>query len=191
MGLGTNSHGVLFEELERVVIRQDEKRYFQVGSQLAPLEKAALVKFLEDNIDVFALSTYDVPGIDPEFICHWLNVNPEATPQKKPPRCSSKEHAEAVRVEVNKLKQAGAIKEIFYPEWLANIVVVKKKNEKWRVCVDFKDLNKVFLKHLFPIFLIDQLVDGIVGHPRISFLDAFQGYHQIPLALSDQEKTAF
>ena len=165
-------------------------RYFQVGSQLPPLEKVALVKFLEDNIDVFALSTYDVPGIDPEFICHRLNVNPEATPQKQPPRRSSKEHAEAIKVEVNKLKQAMTIKEIFYPKWLTNTVVVKKKR-KWRVCMDFKHLNKVYLKHPFPIPLIDQLVDGSVGHPRMSFLDAFQGYHQIPLALSDREKTAF
>jgi len=118
-----------------MVIAQDEERYFQVGSQLPPLEKAELVKFLEVNIDVFLWSTYDVPEIDPRFICHQLNVNLDATPRKQPPQRSSKEHAEAVRVEVNKLKQAGAIKEIFYPEWLANTVVVKKKNGKWHVCV--------------------------------------------------------
>ena len=78
---------------------------------------------------------------------------------------------------MNKLKRAGAIKEIFYPEWLANTVVVKKKNRKWRVCVDFTDLNKVFLKDPFPIIRIDQLVDATVGHPWMSFMDAFQGYH--------------
>ena len=90
-----------------------------------------------------------------------------------------------------KLKQAGAIKEVFYPEWLANTVVVKKKNGKWRMCVDFTDLNKACLKDPFPMSRIDQLVDATVGHPQMSFLDAFQGYHQIPLALGDQEKTAF
>ena len=143
------------------------------------------MKFLEDNIDVFALSTYDIPRINPEFICHQLNVNLEAIPRKQPPWRSSKEHAEVVRVEVNKLKQAGAIKEIFYSEWLANTVVVKKKNGKWRVCVDFTDLNKVCPKDPFLVPWIDQLVDATVGHPRMSFLDAFQGYHQIPLALAD------
>ena len=97
------------------------------------------MKFLEANIDVFALSTYDVPRIDPEFVCCQLNVNPKAIPRKQPPWHSSKEYAEAVRVEVNKLKQAGAIKEIFYPEWLANTMLVKKKNGKWCVCVDFTD----------------------------------------------------
>ena len=90
-----------------------------------------------------------------------------------------------------KVKQARAIKEVFYPEWLANIVVVKKKNGKWRVCVDFTDLNRACPKDSFPMPRIDQLVDAIVGHPRMSFLDAFQGYHQIPLTLDDQEKAAF
>ena len=90
-----------------------------------------------------------------------------------------------------RLKQARAIKEVFYPEWLANTVVVKKKSGKWRVCVDFTDLNKACPKDPFPMPKINQLVDATVGHPRMSFLDAFQGYHQIPLALDDQEKTAF
>ena len=88
-----------------------------------------------------------------------------------------------------KLKQVGAIKKVFYPEWLANTVVVKKKNGKWQVCVDFTDLNKAFPKDPFLIPQIDQLVDATVGYSRMSFLDAFQGYHQIPLALEDQEKT--
>ena len=75
------------------------------------------------------------------------------------------------------MKQAGSIKEIFYLKWLANTVVVKKKNGKWQVCVDFIDLNKVCPKDHFPIPRIDQLVDATVGHLRISFLDAFQDYH--------------
>ena len=129
--------------------------------------------------------------VDPGFICHHLNVNPLVAPKNQPPRCPSKEHAKAVREEVAKLKQAGAIKEVFYPEWLANTVVVKKKSGKWRVCVDFTDLNKACPKDPFPMPKIDQLVDATVGHPWMSFLDAFQGYHQIPLALDNQEKTAF
>ena len=90
-----------------------------------------------------------------------------------------------------KLKQAGAINKVFYLEWLANTVVVKKQNGKWRVYVDFTNLNKAYPKDPFPMPRIDQLVDATVGHPWMSFLDAFQGYQQIPLALDDQEKTAF
>ena len=123
--------------------------------------------------------------MNPNFICHHLNVTPSVTPKKQPPRCSSKDHFDAVKDEVMKLKQAGAIKEVFYPEWLANSVMVKKKNGKWRVCMDFTDLNKAYPKDPFLMPRIDQLVDATVGHPRMSFLDAFQGYHQISLALGD------
>jgi len=100
-------------------------------------------------------------------------VNPIAVPNRQPPRRSFKEHAEAVKEKVDKLKQARAIKEAFYPEWLANTVVVKKKLGKWRVCVDFTDLNRACPKDPFLIRQIDQLVDATVGHPWMSFLDAF------------------
>ena len=133
----------------------------------------------------------DEVWIDPNFICLHLNVNPSITPKKQLPQCPSKEHADAVRDEVIKLKRAGAIKEVFYPEWLANTMVVKKKNGKWWVCVDFMDLNKACPKNLFPMPLIDQLVDTTASHPQMSFLYSFQGYHQILLALDDQEKTTF
>ena len=104
-------------------------------------------------------------------------MNPSITPKRQPPRGPSKEHVEAIKSEVTKLKQAGAIKKVFYPQWLANTVVVKKKTGKWRVCVDFTDLNRACLKDPFPMPWIDQLVDATAGHPRMSFLDAFQGYH--------------
>ena len=89
-----------------------------------------MVELLRRNVDVFAWDAYEAPGLNPEFICHHLNVNPSATPKKQPPRRPSNEHVEAIKSEVVKLKQAGAIKEIFYPQWLANTVVVKKKTGK-------------------------------------------------------------
>ena len=100
---------------------------------------------------MFSWSAYEALGVDPNFICHHLNVNPSIIPRKQPPRRSSKEHSDAIRDEVIKLKQAGYIKEVSYTEWLANTVVVKKKNGKWRVCVDFTDLNKVCPKDPFPM----------------------------------------
>ena len=93
--------------------------------------------------------SYKAPGVDSSFIYHHLNVDPSITPKKQPPQRPSKEHANAVRDKVIKLKKARAIKEVFYPEWLANTVVVKKKSEKLRVCVDFTDLNKVYPKDMF------------------------------------------
>ena len=80
---------------------------------------------------MFAWNTHEAPGVDPNFICHHLNVNPSVTPKKQLHRCSSRDHSDVVKNEVMKFKQAGAIKEVFYLEWLANTVVVKKKNGKW------------------------------------------------------------
>ena len=144
-----------------------------------------MIEFLRRNIDVFEWSAYEALRVDPNFICHHLNVNPTILPKKQPPRHSSKEHSDAIKEEVNKLKQAGAIKEVFYLDWLANTVVVKNKNRKWRVRVDFTDLNKTYPKDPFPMSRIDQLVDATIGHPQMSFMGVFQGYHQIPLTLDD------
>ena len=118
------------EDLVKITIGDDSEKFFQVGFQLPQQEREELIEFLKQNIDVFAWNTYEAPGVDLEFICHHLNVNPLVTPKKQLPRRPSKEHAEAVRDEVAKLKRAGAIKEVFYPEWLANTVVVKKKSGK-------------------------------------------------------------
>ena len=72
--------------------------------------------FLKKNIDIFAWNAYEAPRVDPDFICHHLNVNLVVLPKKQPPRRSSKEHSDAVKQEVNKVKQVGAIKEVFYLE---------------------------------------------------------------------------
>ena len=77
-----------------------------------------MVVLLRRNVDVFAWDTYEAPGLDPKFIWHHLNVNPSITPKRQPPRRPSKEHVEAVKSAVTKLKQAGAIKEVFYLQWL-------------------------------------------------------------------------
>ena len=174
-----------------VNILPDTDRYFQIGSSMEDGDKIKMLLFLIQNVDVFTWSPYEVPGVDPEFIVHKLNMNPSFPPKKQKLRRSSKEHVEAVRMEVQRLKKAGAIREILFLEWLANTMVVRKKNGKWRVCVDFTDLNRACPKDPFLMPKIDQLVDATYGHPRMSFLDAFQGYHQIALALEDQEKTAF
>ena len=80
---------------------------------------------------------------------------------------------------------------MYYPKWLANVVLVKKANGKWRMCVDFTDLNKACPKDSFPLPRIDQLVDSTTGHKLLTFMDAFLGYNHIKMAEEDQEKTAF
>ena len=104
-----------YEDLEKVVIGGDPKKFFQVGAQLPLQEKEELIEFLKRNIDVFAWDACNALGIDLAFICHHLNVNPSITPKKQPPRRPSREHTDAIRDEVVKLKRAGAIKEVFLP----------------------------------------------------------------------------
>uniref|UniRef100_A0A2N9EZ93 Reverse transcriptase domain-containing protein n=1 Tax=Fagus sylvatica TaxID=28930 RepID=A0A2N9EZ93_FAGSY len=167
------------------------EKYFKIGRELSPIDRTELIGFLVNNVDVFAWDPYEVPGVDPNYIEHRLNTDPHSKPVQQKARRSAPVHAEAVQKEVEKLLQAGAIREIQYPTWLSNTVVVKKKNGKWRVCVDFTNLNQACPKDPFPLPKIDQLVDATAGHDRMSFLDAFQGYHQIALSTEDREKTAF
>ena len=86
---------------------------------------------------------------------------------------------------------AGFIREAKYSECLANVVVVPKEGGKWKVCVDYTDLNDACPKDSFPLPRIDQIVDASAGHGMLSFLDAFSGYHQIPMYPPDTEKTSF
>jgi hypothetical protein len=148
-----------------------EERYFLLGASLPPEQRDGLISLLFEYVDVFAWSPYEAPGVDPAFATHNLNVDPLFRPITQKGRRISPLHKEAVCEEVSRLIDAGAIKEILYPTWLSNTVVVKKKNGKWRVCIDFTDLNKACPKDPFPLPKIDQLVDATSGHQRMSFLD--------------------
>ena len=130
-------------------------------------------------------------GIAPEVIQHKLNVNSERKPVQQRRRVFAPERDQAVADEVTKLLTVGFIREVYHPEWLANIVLVKKANGKWIMYVDFTDLNKACPKDSFPLPRIDQLVDSTAGHKILTFMDAFSGYIQIRMAEEDQEKTAF
>ena len=83
------------------------------------------------------------------------------------------------------------IREVYYPDWLVNVVMVKKANDKWRMCLDFTDLNKTCPKDSYHLPCIDQLVDSTAGHQLLSFMDTFLGYNQIKMDEADQEKTSF
>ena len=92
------------EDLEKVVVEDDPERFFQVGAQLPLLEKKQLAEFLRKNANMFTWNACEAPKVDPNFIFHHLNVNPSITPKKQPPRRPSREHAEAIRNEIAKLK---------------------------------------------------------------------------------------
>ena len=112
-------------------------------------------------------------------------MNPEKKPVQQRRRFFALEQNKAVMDEVNKLLAANFIREVYYPEWLTNIIMVKKTNRKWRMCVDFTDLNNTYPKDCFPLPRIDQLVDSTAGHRLLTFMDAFFGYNQIQMAEED------
>ena len=131
------------------------ERTFRIGSNLHPREKTLFKQFLTKNADVFAWFSTDMPGIDLEVICHKLSIEVDAKPMKQKPKRMNEESSLTIIYEVDRLLQAGFIRETFYPDWHANPVHVKKKNGKWRVCIDFTDLNEACLKDYYILPSID------------------------------------
>ncbi|GAV85114.1 RVT_1 domain-containing protein, partial [Cephalotus follicularis] len=180
------------EDVLQVPVEEgNNEKVFQVGSQLEEAEKGELITFLRDNKDIFAWSTEEVPGISPDVMVHKLSVDPARPPTRQKKRNFAPERQQAIAEEVSKLLQAGFIREVHYSDWLANPVLVKKANGKWRMCIDFTDLNKACPKDHFPLPKIDQLVDATSGYKILSFLDAYSRYNQIPMYKHDENKTAF
>jgi hypothetical protein len=131
-----------------------------------------------------------MPGIPREVAEHSLDILPHARAVQQWLRRFNEERRRAIGVELRKLLEAGFIKEVFHPMWLANPVLVKKKNGKWRMCIDYTSLNKACPKVPFPLPRIDQIVDSTTGCELLCFLDAYSGYHQIKME-SDQLATSF
>ena len=132
-----------------------------------------------------------MPGINPSVIVHRLNVNSASSPIRQKKRVFAQERDKAIAEEVRKLLEADFIQKLYYPDWLANVVMVKKANGKWQMCVDFMDLNRACPKNSYPLPRIDTLVDSMDRHELLSFMDAFSGYNQIKMSEDDQERTSF
>jgi len=179
------------EPVENVVERQIGGKTFKLGRLLSREEQDQVVEVISRHLDAFAWSASDMPGIDPDFLCHHLTMDPKVRPVRQRKRKFNEERRRVVQDETKKLLSAGHIREIQYPEWLANVVLLKKVNGKWRMCVDFSDLNKACPKDSYPLPSIGALVDSALGCKMLSFLDAFSGYNQIKMHPRDECKTAF
>ncbi|KAK0593489.1 hypothetical protein LWI29_037564 [Acer saccharum] len=180
------------EELDEVSIDPDQPDHkVFIGSRLLDDIRKQLVEFLKERCNSFAWSHEDMIGIDPEVMVHRLQVDPDHQPVKQKRRKFAPERNKVINEEIQKLFDIGSVREVKYLDWLANVVVVKKKNGKWRVCIDFTDLNKACPKDSFPLPHIDMLVDATAGHELLSFMDAYSGYNQILMHPDDQEKTTF
>ena len=126
--------------------------------------------------------------INPVHASHKLNVILSARPVRQKVRCFHPDRYQVIQAKVDNLLKVGFIRQIKYSEWLANAVVVPKKGDKWRVCVDYTYLNEACLKNSFPLPRIDEIIDGSAGHGMLLFLVAFSGYHQIPMHPPDVER---
>ncbi|RDX83570.1 Retrovirus-related Pol polyprotein from transposon 17.6, partial [Mucuna pruriens] len=179
------------EDVKNIQIGPSALQTTKVGTTLSSDEEAQLVNFLRQNIDVFAWTPQDMPGIDPSYISHSLSIGKDVKPIAQKRRKQGEERRKAAREETSRLLAAGFIREVQYPTWLANVVMVKKPNGRWRMCTDYIDLNKACPKDPYPLPSIDRLVDGVSGYALLSFMDAYCGYNQIRMHPQDEEKTTF
>ncbi|GMI94704.1 hypothetical protein HRI_003139700 [Hibiscus trionum] len=132
-----------------------------------------------------------MPGIDLKVIEHSLQLDQITKPVREKKRKFLEEDVQTIRQETEKLLAARFIEEVKYPKWLASVLMVKKSREKWRIRVDFTNLNNACPKDSFPLISIDRLVDASTSHKFVSFIDAFSSYNQIVMAKRDMEKRTF
>ncbi|GAU49235.1 hypothetical protein TSUD_183260 [Trifolium subterraneum] len=162
-------------EFELVPLGEDPTKGVKIGADLPDWVKRQLKACLRENAELFAWSAAEMPGIDPEVACHQLTIDPRASAVVQRRRKQSPEKAEAARKAVKDLPEANFIAEAQYTTWLSNLVLVKKSNGKWRMCVDYTDLNRVCPKDAYPLPNIDKLVDNSSGFKLLSFMDAYSG----------------
>ncbi|XP_057455351.1 uncharacterized protein LOC130746668 [Lotus japonicus] len=172
-----------------------EARSLQIGPRPKQVTKLArdlpqdlstrLEGLLKGNGRLFALSSADMPGIDPAFCNHKQAVDRKFKPVTQKKRQMSVEKQDVIKEQTNDLLQARIIREVKYTTWLSNVVMVKKSNGKWRMCVDYTNLNKACPKDPFPLPSIDTLVDNSSGYEYLFLMDAYSGYKQIPMYRED------
>ena len=144
------------EVLEDVLLQEnDPEKFTRIGTSMKEKVKKDLIQFLRKSVDVFVWSHDDMLGIDPNVITHRLNVYPSSKPVRQKKRVFAPERDKAIKEEVQKLTTAQFIRKVYYPNWLANVVMVKKANSKCRMCVDFTDLNNACPKNSYPLSRID------------------------------------
>lgn len=114
-------------------------------------------------------------GVDPVESIYCLSVKTYHKPIKQKIRRFAPKRSEIIDAEVDRLMQNGMIKEVKYPDWVSNVVLVQKKNGKWRVCIDFTDLDNACPKNSYPLPKIDQMVYATTRFERLAFLDAYSG----------------
>ena len=169
----------------------DERKEVKIGSSLDSSAKKEIIDLFKEYAIIFTWSYQDMSGLSTEIVEHQLPMRPECRSVQQKLRRVKPELPLKIKEEVKKQLDARFLEVIKYPEWVANIVSIPKKDGKVRMCVDYKDLNWASPKDNFLLPHIDTLMDNTVRNSRFSFMDGFSGYNQTRMALEDREKTAF
>jgi len=180
------------DDLKELDLGTVEKSYpIYVSSFLTPKEEKTYFNLFSEYKDVFTWSYGEMSELDPKVAVHCLSVKKNVPPKKQPQWCFCPELASEIETKVNKLIEAGFIRKVKYPTWIANVVPVRKKNGQLRICMGFRDLNNTYPKDDFPLSITKLIIDSTMGHEALSSMDCAAGYNQIQMALEDQEVAAF
>ncbi|GKC47678.1 hypothetical protein Tco_1065400 [Tanacetum coccineum] len=153
-----------------------------IGSDLTEKARVKLCNLLQRSLDIFAWTSADMTGVPRHIAEHRLNVREGCQPVRQKKIGQAVERNIAINDELSKLVAARIMREVHYHDWLSNPVMVKKSDNSWRMCVDFKDLNKACPKDGYPLPEINWKVESLC---------AYKGYYQIQMAEEDEEKIAF
>nr|GEV43915.1 reverse transcriptase domain-containing protein [Tanacetum cinerariifolium] len=162
-----------------------------IEGKLSDKGRTELCSILKKNLDIFAWQPSGMTGVPRSIAEHRLNIREGYSPVRQKKKGQAPERAKAIQAEVQKLVEAGIMREVYYHDWLSNPVMVKKHDGSWRMCVDFTDLYKACPQDCYPLPEIDWKVESLCGYPFKCFLNAYKCYHQIQLAEPDEEKTTF
>ena len=155
----------------------EEKKEVKVGTGMTTPVRDELVVLLRNYQDIFTWSYQDMLGLNPDIVQHRLPLNPDCSPVKQKLRRMKPDMSLKIKEEVKKQFNTGFLVVARYPEWVANIMSVPKKDGKVRMCVDYRDLNRASPKDNFPLPYIDVLVDDTANFALFSFMDGFLGYN--------------
>jgi hypothetical protein len=180
------------DDLEEVDIGPGDKpRPTFISKKLDPVLCEEMIALLKEYRDCFARVYTEMTGLDRSIIKHRLPLKKGFRPFQQRARQMKAEVLDEVKKEVEKMLDAGFIRPCRYAEWISSMVPVQKKDGRWHVCVDFRDLNRATPKDEYPMPIAETLINAAAGHKMMSFMDGNTSYNQIFMAPEDVNKTAF
>lgn len=161
-------------------------------SKVLPLKvKNQYIRLLSSFSNVFAWDYSDLKTYDTSIIQHTIPIKQNQKPFRQKLRRINPKLLPLIEKEVNRLYQSGIIVPVRFSDWISNLVPVRKKTGEIRLCIDFRNLNKVSLKDNYPLPKMDHILQRVVGASKMSLLDGYFGYNQILVHEDDRDKTAF